>query len=717
LTQLLVEKGADVNAVGKDGGGNLSTPLWWAAKAVYRGTKGGLALAQLLVEKGADVNAVGEDGDEAQGTPLWWATRAVHDGRVGGLDLAKLLIESGADRSSIDPEFSTRRGSSADELELARLLISKAEDEGDSGIGYQKNGQNPRPREEPEPQVSEALAQCSDLKEWCEDVTLKQLPYLNGLLKAETLDHELLVAELQLCASTCPEPAVKLLVIELQNAKGISARTRYMAVLDALHSIGLRIGRDAPEASIIRARLGAQPGAAAGTVAGTVEGAQLGAATGEHGARVRAKEMDCKAGTPTHSIVFCNNRGGAGKTFMAFQTACEAARARPEKKVLVIDFSLYGDVTTLLLGGAAKQPDGDTVGFSKLMEMAPTMDTRVEGLVRDLENATDVKDLSTAAPTASNSFFGQLFGRRASAVPTQAPSGPVDLTKYTIQPSTANEAIPSNLYLIPSAGRVSWSEANTSTGAENEVPLLFRKDDGWYPAGRRLAAAAAALPEDFDAIFVDTDHLASCVLTKLALTMCDSVVVPLSLNNDDNLRLYVDSTDNALFTDVMIPMMEKQQLRAKVHRMVFTRVLGTESPFFTPFTPTSVLTEFGRKSPFNPTVAGMKVMDLFAAASHTSNVNKAKFRSIFKDVDDIRDTQIAFAAMYFSAMQSIPDLTTQISERTGVPICTMTTERYEVLKGHDGDAARKRLMSMKAQLQALVISMTSEDYSKPPDYV
>jgi hypothetical protein len=55
-----VVTGADVNAVGKDGDGNPSTPLWWAAKALGDGREGGLALAQLFVEKSADVHAVGK---------------------------------------------------------------------------------------------------------------------------------------------------------------------------------------------------------------------------------------------------------------------------------------------------------------------------------------------------------------------------------------------------------------------------------------------------------------------------------------------------------------------------------------------------------------------------------------------------------------------------------------------------------------------------------
>jgi len=63
LAKLLVEKGADVNAVGKDRRGYPSTPLLLAAMSLCDGKEGGLALAQLLVEKGADVNAVGKDGD------------------------------------------------------------------------------------------------------------------------------------------------------------------------------------------------------------------------------------------------------------------------------------------------------------------------------------------------------------------------------------------------------------------------------------------------------------------------------------------------------------------------------------------------------------------------------------------------------------------------------------------------------------------------------
>jgi len=129
---------------------------------------------------------------------------------------------------------------------------------------------------------------------------------------------------------------------------------------------------------------------------------------------------------PTHSIAFCNNRGGVGKTFMTFQTACEAARARPDKKVLVIDLSLYGNVTTLLLGGSSRPPEagGDTIGCKQTMEMVPTTDMRIEGLIHDLENAMDVDNQDDPAPRAADRSFGKLFARKPLAAPLRPRRGP-----------------------------------------------------------------------------------------------------------------------------------------------------------------------------------------------------------------------------------------------------------------------------------------------------
>ena len=73
------------------------TPLWWAARAVRDGEAGGVDLARLLMEKGADVNAVGKElGNEYKYTPLRFLAEAVKDSRDGAPELLRLFVSRGA---------------------------------------------------------------------------------------------------------------------------------------------------------------------------------------------------------------------------------------------------------------------------------------------------------------------------------------------------------------------------------------------------------------------------------------------------------------------------------------------------------------------------------------------------------------------------------------------------------------------------------------------
>ena len=127
LLTLLVQKGANTNNFAKyeDHGvytgfdrwdvqnsqldiSSWSTLLWFAARAVYDGKAGGLELAKLLVENGADLNAVGRtECEDYEGSPLWLAARAVCHGTAeaaSALELAKFLVEKGADLEIIGIE-------------------------------------------------------------------------------------------------------------------------------------------------------------------------------------------------------------------------------------------------------------------------------------------------------------------------------------------------------------------------------------------------------------------------------------------------------------------------------------------------------------------------------------------------------------------------------------------------------------------------------------
>jgi hypothetical protein len=81
LAQLLIEKGADIEAKDEEG----RTPLMWAVQSWREDN------AWLLLEKGANIEAKDEQGR----TPLSWALRSQSEAGV------RLLLEKGADIQKI----------------------------------------------------------------------------------------------------------------------------------------------------------------------------------------------------------------------------------------------------------------------------------------------------------------------------------------------------------------------------------------------------------------------------------------------------------------------------------------------------------------------------------------------------------------------------------------------------------------------------------------
>jgi cellulose biosynthesis protein BcsQ len=52
---------------------------------------------------------------------------------------------------------------------------------------------------------------------------------------------------------------------------------------------------------------------------------------------------------------FWNNKGGTGKTSLAFQAICRYAERNPKKKVLAIDICPQANLSELFLGGLTGQ--------------------------------------------------------------------------------------------------------------------------------------------------------------------------------------------------------------------------------------------------------------------------------------------------------------------------------------------------------------------------
>jgi chromosome partitioning protein len=49
-----------------------------------------------------------------------------------------------------------------------------------------------------------------------------------------------------------------------------------------------------------------------------------------------------------------NNKGGVGKSFVAFLTACEYARQHPGMRVVIVDMCPQANISEVVLGGNGK---------------------------------------------------------------------------------------------------------------------------------------------------------------------------------------------------------------------------------------------------------------------------------------------------------------------------------------------------------------------------
>ena len=109
---------------------------------------------------------------------------------------------------------------------------------------------------------------------------------------------------------------------------------------------------------------------------------------------------------------FWNNKGGTGKTSLAFQTICMFARPKPDTKILVIDMCPQANLSELLLGGLVKR------GSQQLMQR------------------------QGATPRAT---IGGYFQMRLGS-PFSKPT--FMFTDFITEPYKVNGAIPKNIHLV-----------------------------------------------------------------------------------------------------------------------------------------------------------------------------------------------------------------------------------------------------------------------------
>jgi len=392
------------------------------------------------------------------------------------------------------------------------------------------------------------------------------------------------------------------------------------------------------------------------------------------------------------SLAFVNNRGGSGKSFLVSQLAAQTALSHPDKKVLIVDFSLYSDNSVIYMGGTVRDtPISQSRGRVNTVNHT-TADTRACGMIRDLLTSIaepEVPEPAEVPRPTSRGLFGNLFGawfvRPAQPVVADADMAepPVDIMKYATHVNPINPLIPENVYLVASAGSVDWGSQNTGRDGDGSAEIPFwarRTDDDWWPLAKALKEALERLDGEWIVIF-DTDHLAASPLTKLALGTAKGSVIPASINEADLQRLFEDDAEQALFTNVMVPMQNAGQLGGPLRHVIITRVVSngnqeSETPNGIP-SPCKMATATAKACDF--------VLETFRemANSHDTEApiaNESTLTSYSKTLKKIfvgdGDDDIAVARLFaqkaFTTFKAIPDTIANTTSRFGAPFAIMT---------------------------------------------
>ena len=206
---------------------------------------------------------------------------------------------------------------------------------------------------------------------------------------------------------------------------------------------------------------------------------------------------------------FWNNKGGTGKTSLAFQAACGYAESHPDERVLVIDMCPQANMSELMLGGLVN--DGSD---HLLQRQGKTPRCTIGGYF----------ELRLPSPYAAPQF---------------------DSTNFITTPAELNPQIPENVDLICGDPLLELQANAMSTLANNQIPGT----DTWLAIVDWLADLLEPLHDTYDTGFIDSNPSFS-IYTQVALSVADSLVLPVMA--DDSSRRAVQNAFS-LIHGLMLP--------------------------------------------------------------------------------------------------------------------------------------------------------------------
>lgn len=187
---------------------------------------------------------------------------------------------------------------------------------------------------------------------------------------------------------------------------------------------------------------------------------------------------------------FWNNKGGTGKTSLAFQAICSYATSHPDKKILAIDICPQANLSELFLGGLTGK------GGQQLLER--------QGLV----------------PRCS---LGGYFQVRLPSPFNVPPFNPRD---FITKPSKFNKFIPANVDLVCGDPLLELQGNAINTLSNTQVPGT----NTWLAVIDWLRDFLKPLKDEYDTIFFDCNPSFS-IYTQIGLASAQRLVLPVMADN------------------------------------------------------------------------------------------------------------------------------------------------------------------------------------------
>lgn len=201
---------------------------------------------------------------------------------------------------------------------------------------------------------------------------------------------------------------------------------------------------------------------------------------------------------------FWNNKGGTGKTSLAFQAIVRYAELHPQKRILAVDMCPQANLSELMLGGLNYR------GSEKLLA--------IQGKV----------------PRCS---LGGYFQMR---LPSPYAPPQFSAKDFISHPFTDNLGIPRNIDLVCGDPLLELQSNAINTLANNNIPGT----NAWIAVIDWMNDFLKQVEDDYDTIFIDCNPSFS-LFTQIALATADKLVLPVMA--DDSSRRAIQNAFSLVY--------------------------------------------------------------------------------------------------------------------------------------------------------------------------